>query len=356
MLRTLLLAAGTAALALSAISDTALAQFYRGKTVTMIINYPPGGPTDIEGRIVAQHLPNHIPGKPTVIIRNVGGAGGIIGTNQLGESSPNGDFIGFFTLDLVAEFVGNPSLRTHYADMIAIAGVENPLVVYARKDTPPGLKVATDIMKAKDFKALSLNAQNSNTVNQTLALDILGLKYQAIPAYRGLKEVETAILQNFGQLANSSLPGWRGSIQTSMSDVVMPLWQVAARAKDGSYPRSPAVPELPTFEEFYASVNDGKKPSGFLYEVLRASSDPLVAMFRIAMMPPKANPEAVAIMRTAFVEMWKDPAFIKDYSNIIKSPPILVSGADAQEIVADLGRVKPEIKAFLTDYTTKLVK
>jgi tripartite-type tricarboxylate transporter receptor subunit TctC len=356
MIRTLFLAAGTAALALSVISDTALAQFYKGKTVTMIVNYPAGGPTEIEGRIVAQHLPNHIPGKPTVIVKNVGGAGGIIGTNQLGEASPNGDFMGFFTLDLVAEFVGNPALRTHYADMIAIAGVENPLVVYARKDTPPGLKVGTDIMKAKDFKALSLNVQNSNTVNQTLALDLLGLNYQAIPAYRGLKEVETAILQNIGQLANSSLPGWRGSIQTSMGDVVMPLWQIAPRAKDGSYPRSPAVPEVPTFEEFYASVNGGKKPSGFMYEVLRASSDPLVAMFRIAMMPPKTNPEAVKIMRQAFVDMWKDKAFINDYSKVMKSPPILVSGADAEEIVADLGKVKPEIKAFLVDYTKKLVK
>ena len=356
MTRRVLIAAGLMMLAVAARPEAALAQFYKGKTVTMIVNYPAGGPTDIEGRIVAQHLPNHIPGKPNVVVKNVGGAGGIIGTNQLGEASPNGDTMGFFTLDLVAEFVGNPSLRTRYADFVAIAGVENPLVVYARKDTPPGLKVATDIMKAKDFKALSLNAQNSNTVNQSLSLDLLGLKYQAIPAYRGLKEVETAILQNIGQLANSSLPGWRGSIQTSMGDVVIPLWQLAARGKDGSYPRSPAVPELPTFEEFYASVNGGKKPSGFMYEVLRASSDPLVAMFRTAMMPPKTNAEAVKIMREAFVEMWKDPAFIADYSKIIKSPPILVSGADAQEIIAALGKVKPEIKAFLVDYTTKLVK
>ena len=101
-------------------------------------------------------------------------------------------------------------------DIVAIAGVENPLVVYARKDTPPGLKIAADIMKASDFKALSLNAQNSNTVNQSLSLDILGLKYQAIPAYRGLKEVETAILQNIGQVANSSLSGWSGSVEPTM--------------------------------------------------------------------------------------------------------------------------------------------
>ena len=104
-------------------------------------------------------------------------------------------------------------MRVNYSDFVLIAGVENPLVVYMRKDTPPGLKVATDIMKAKDFKALSLNVQNTNTINQALALDLLGLKYQAVPAYRGLKEVETAILQNIGQLANSSLPGWRGSVE-----------------------------------------------------------------------------------------------------------------------------------------------
>jgi tripartite-type tricarboxylate transporter receptor subunit TctC len=68
------------ALAAAVFADPALAQFYKGKTVTMIINYPAGGPTDIEGRIVAQHLPAHIAGKPTIVIKNVGGAGGVIGT------------------------------------------------------------------------------------------------------------------------------------------------------------------------------------------------------------------------------------------------------------------------------------
>src|SRR5215470_9872108 len=111
MSRTTRVIAGLLALALAAPAQPALAQFYKGKTVTMIINYPAGGPSDIEGRIVAQHLPAHIPGNPTIVIKNVGGAGGVIGANQLGEAPPNGESIGFFTLDMVAQIVGNPSIR-----------------------------------------------------------------------------------------------------------------------------------------------------------------------------------------------------------------------------------------------------
>ena len=165
------------------------------------------------------------------MIKNVGGAGGVIGANQLGEAAPNGETLGFFTLDMIAQVVGNPAIRVSYADFVLIAGLENPVVVYARKDTPPGLHVATDIMQTKDFKALSLNVQNSNTVNLALMLDLLGLKYQAVPAYRGLKEVETAIMQNLGQVANTSLPGWTGSIEPAMSDIVLALWQLAPRRK-----------------------------------------------------------------------------------------------------------------------------
>src|SRR4029079_1125567 len=145
---------------------------------------------------------------------------------------------------------------------------ESPLVVYMRKDTPPGISVADDIMKAKDFKALSLNVQNTNTLNQALALDLLGIKYHAVPAYRGLKEVETAILQNIGQAANSSLSGWAGSIEPTMGQVVLPLWQLSPR-KNGAYPRSKALPNMQTFEEFYAQVFPGKPLVGNkLYEAL----------------------------------------------------------------------------------------
>jgi hypothetical protein len=354
MSRRFLLVAGLAALIAAVVPQVALAQFYKGKTITMIINYPAGGPADIEGRIVAQHLPNHIPGKPTVVIKNVSGAGGILGSNQLGETAPNGETIGFFTLDVIAQLVANPALRTNYSEFVMIAGFENPLVAYARKDTPPGLKVPTDIMKASDFKALSLNLQNSNTVNQSLSLDLLGIRYQAVPAYRGLKEVETAILQNIGQLANSSLSGWSGSVEPTMGHLVMPLWQMSPR-KNGAYPRTRALPDLQTFEEFYAAVHPGKSLAGnFTYKVLRAVSDPQLAMFRVAMMPPKSSGEAVSIMRAAFAEMWKSPQFLADYSKVIKTEPILVTGTEGQEVLNGLATVTDEMKEYLVKYTANM--
>src|ERR1041384_7436446 len=126
----------------AAAPDSAQAQFYKGKTITMIVNYPAGGPTDLEGRIVAQHLPAHIPGNPTIVVKNVGGGGGIIGSNQLGEAPPNGETMGFFTLDVPGQIVGTSAIRTPYSDFTLIAGVESPLVVYARRDIPPGINTA----------------------------------------------------------------------------------------------------------------------------------------------------------------------------------------------------------------------
>ena len=202
------------------------------------------------------------------------------------------------------------------------------MVVYVRKDTPPGLNAAIDLMKTKEVKALSLDTHNTNTVHQAISLDVLGVKFKAVTGYKGLKEVETAILQNEGQLANSSLPGWRASIEPTMAKqgIVIPLWQVAPPGKGGSYPRSKVVPEIQTFEEFYATVNPGKKPSGVPYQAMRAAIDAQTAMFRTFFMPPKANKEAVAIMRAAVESLWKDQNFIRDYAKAVRSDPVLVSG------------------------------
>jgi hypothetical protein len=356
MTRVAVIAAGLMTLA-TGFPQPASAQLYKGKTITMIVNYPAGGPTDIEARIVAQHLPQHISGQPTIVVKNVGGGSGLLGSNELGDAATDGMTIGFFTLDVMAELTENPSVRTHFSDFALIAGVESPLVIYIRKDTAPGLNTPADLMKARDFKVLTLNEQNINSVNLQLSLDLLGIKYQPVPAFRGLKEVETAILQNTGQMADTSLSGWLGSAQPSMKDLIIPVWQLAPRGKNGDHPRDRSLPDMQTFEEFYASVMPGKRlEDDFRYQVLRAAGDPQLAMYRVVVLPPKSPDNIVATMRAAFDELWKDESFLTDYSRVLATRPIMISGAEGQNILVGLGQVSRKIKDFLIDYTNHVTE
>ena len=72
---------------LLALGNAAFAQQFSGRVITMIVNYPAGGPTDIEARIVARHLPKYLQGVKSVIVRNVGGAGGNIGVLRAARAS-----------------------------------------------------------------------------------------------------------------------------------------------------------------------------------------------------------------------------------------------------------------------------
>src|SRR5512145_943889 len=86
--------------------------FYQGKTLTVVINFAAGGPTDIEGRVMAKHLSKHIAGQPTIIIQNMGGGGGVTAVNYLGEVvKRDGLTAGFFTGALFHQQVREAGLR-----------------------------------------------------------------------------------------------------------------------------------------------------------------------------------------------------------------------------------------------------
>src|SRR5215470_8569116 len=83
------LCAGVIGLSVALISPAAAQEpFYKGKRLTLVINFAPGGPSDIEGRLLAKHIVKHIDGQPLVIVQNKDGAGGLVGTNFLGEVGP----------------------------------------------------------------------------------------------------------------------------------------------------------------------------------------------------------------------------------------------------------------------------
>src|SRR5262245_21356752 len=84
---------------LTVAAGTAQAQgFYAGKQLTVLINYEVGGPTDIEARAFARHIGKHIPGNPSIIAQNMGGAAGLVGAKYLGEvAARDGSILGYLT-------------------------------------------------------------------------------------------------------------------------------------------------------------------------------------------------------------------------------------------------------------------
>src|SRR6478735_6434162 len=85
--------------------------FYKGKRLTEMVNYAAGGPTDIEGRLFARHIARHIKGQPNIVVQNMDGAGGLVGTNWLGEVAPKDGSVMGYTTGAAWLYASDPS---HY--------------------------------------------------------------------------------------------------------------------------------------------------------------------------------------------------------------------------------------------------
>jgi tripartite-type tricarboxylate transporter receptor subunit TctC len=100
-------------------ATSAGAQFYAGKTLTLLTNYGVGGNIDAEARVAARHLSRHIAGNPTIVVQNAPGAGGLLAINLLGlgiRSRADGLTVGFFTISATAPLTDDPALKISLAD------------------------------------------------------------------------------------------------------------------------------------------------------------------------------------------------------------------------------------------------
>jgi len=108
-------AIGLATALLSAVPTQAepAADFYRGKTLRLLIGYGPGGGYDIYGRLVAEFLPRHLPGYPTIIAQNMPGAGSFKAVNYLYEvAAKDGTYFGSVAQTLAVDAVTDEKSTT----------------------------------------------------------------------------------------------------------------------------------------------------------------------------------------------------------------------------------------------------
>ena len=169
-------------LASACLTTAAMAQgFFAGKTLTILVNYDAGGPTDTEARVLARHLAGHLPGKPTIIVQNMGGAAGLVGTKYLGEIAPrDGLMMGYLTA-ATQRYVANPEqFKVDFRTYEFVALVPSGRIHYMRADIEPGLKVPADLVKATNLVVGGLGPDAPKDMSMRMTLDMLGVKYKYV--------------------------------------------------------------------------------------------------------------------------------------------------------------------------------
>src|SRR5262249_34775488 len=191
--------------------------FYKGKRLAIMVNYAAGGPTDIEGRLFARHIAKHIDGAPSVIVQNIDGAGGLTGTAWLGEIAPkDGTALGHLT-GAAWLYASEPERhRVDFRTYEFVAYQPGTSIYYVRTDVPPGIKQATDLVKARGLVSGGLAADNSKDLLIRLALDMLGVPFRHVTGYRSNNTARLALQRNEIHFFSESPPGYRGVVEPSM--------------------------------------------------------------------------------------------------------------------------------------------
>jgi len=337
-------------------TSPASAQFYKDKTLTLLVNYAAGGNADTEARVVQRHLAKYIAGPPTVIIRNVAGAGGANAMNQLGlnvGSQPDGLTVGYFTMSATSTIIDDPVLKIKVQDFIPIVAAPGWNVVYARKDiVPGGYTKPADFKRAANIFAGGYSRATSHDTRLRLALEIMDKPYTMVTGFPGTAQLNKAMLQNEINFTGSSLPGFTTQAipQIINPGVGVVLFHHPVIGPDGKALGNPLLLKqgMITFYDFYLQAF-GKEPTSAKYQALFLMNDISTKMQRGVFLPKGSPMEAALALRQAFHAVEKDKDFIEDYRRITGEEPELVPAEEVERIFERIRDVDPEVKRVLRE-------
>jgi ABC-type amino acid transport substrate-binding protein len=319
---------GAGALGLAALAPrrARAADFYRGKTLTLIVGFAPGGGVDTQARTIARHLVRFIPGQPGVIVQNMEGAAGALATNYLNRAAPDGLTIStpgrsWFVEGVVKgpAAIGFDPARFTY---IGSAGGSNS-VAYVRAAT--GIKSLADLKAARATVTFGSLASTTPTAMVPQMLAALGMPIKVVLGYVSTARVLVALEQGEVDAVFTVADSFARRQDLIANHIVVPILQ----SKGG-------VPGLPL-------VRDVLPPSeGPLLTLVMGTDNfglPLVG-------PPGMAGEPAEILRKAFLDMVAD----KDYqADAVKSDLPVGAPLDGPQLAAMINELAtaatPEIIA-----------
>jgi tripartite-type tricarboxylate transporter receptor subunit TctC len=327
--------------------------FYRDKRLTILINFAAGGPTDIEGRLFARHLARHIEGQPGVVIQNMDGAGGIVGAKYVGEVAPrDGTLAGYFTGTAFQYALAPERFRVDFKSYRFIATQSGTTVHYMRTDVPPGIKDATDLVKAKGVVGGGLSVDTAKDLRMRLAFDMLGVPYKYVTGYRSSASARLAFQRGEINFFAESPPSYRGVVEPNLvrSGEAIPIFYDSGYdGREFSVPDAvKGLPILP-FHELYRKIK-GALPAGELWDVYAATIALDGIIQRLIVMPPGAPQAAVDAVRGAIARVNADPAYAEEAEKTFGFVPLWEGSPDTQRMARAALAIPPKVRAFLLDY------
>jgi tripartite-type tricarboxylate transporter receptor subunit TctC len=291
MKRRQFLGLAASAAAIPALASIAHAQSYPSRPITLIVPFPPGGSTDVVGRIMAERM-RPLLGQ-SLIIENVGGAGGSIALGRVARATPDG-----YTIDIGQwdTHVGGIIYNLNYDlqndfEPVGLMSI-NPQLMVGRKNLPvDDLKGLVAWMKANPGRALLANQTAAAQTSGIQLQQLTGTTLQFIP-YRGAGPALTDLLS--------------GNVDLMVSQAAAVLPQVRAGTLKAianlSARRSQVIPEIPTAEE--AGVPGLYTSGWFGFFAPKGTPRDIIAKLNGAMVEALADPA----VRARFAELGIDVA------------------------------------------------
>ena len=316
--------------------EKAAAEFYRGKTVRIIVGFSAGGGYDQYSRVIGRHISKYIPGNPAVIVENMPGVGSIIAANHIFNASPkDGTVIGNISGPIVLEqLFGAPSVQFDMAKFryLAVPVSETYLMIVTKK---PGISKFDDVIGPKS-KQVSMGAIPGSTVEHApvLVRDVLGANLKVVSGYKGTADVRLAL--DSGEV-EGFFNTWTSSKVTSFDKVKNGEWVVLAQMSDKPI-RDLIVPNVPTISQI-AKTDEQRL-------ILKYGTSTPNAFGKVYVVPPGTPMDRAKALEVAFERVFSDKELLADAGKgKLEIDPLI--GEDIHKLVVEFLGMNPGLKSKL---------
>jgi tripartite-type tricarboxylate transporter receptor subunit TctC len=305
--------------------------FYRGKTIELVVSTGVGGGLDANARVVARHLANHIPGQPTIVPKNMPGAGHIRAANYVFAQAPKdgttiATFIPVFVMAQVLERSRSIQFNPAQFNWLASTSSSNSTVYVWHTS---GIKSVEDATKRTVLMG-GTGVGSYTIIYPTVMNSVIGTRFKLVTGYQSAAEVGLA-------LERGEIEGRAGNNFNSLkaeNGEWLKTGKITLIAQVG-LTRDAEFSTVPLMTEF--AKNDSDR------QILRLFSTDVV-IGRPFVTSPGVPAERVALLRQAFDAMMKDPAYIEDSkkAGLDVSP---TDGTTIQNVVTELVNTPDDVVA-----------